>query len=290
MFSFLKRTVTRQQVIISHNTWKCPDIWQASDYNYMQKIAQVMCHTALGLVCWWWIGTGDVSYSSCVSVLLGKLALICANSFCSTAKHAHFSTLQCWIWPVSVLNMHNNTLWLIWHTSFTQTAHQFFFVHRYHFFLNMYSHRTTSLVHWPTNQIFVTCSTKVKDCLTLPLKIHTACKLPTDIKKNPVVIMLLLFQITKSLWIQVDLTLNQRGYSQTDLIPYSEKLSREKTFANFAVLWLFTKVFRAKFGGAPSFGAAKVSNQQKFSPWKSYFSLIRESFLTWKFPAMYMVF
>ena len=32
-------------------------------------------------------------------------------------------------------------------------------------------------------------------------------------------------------------------------IPYSGKLSREKTFANFTVLWLFVKVFSAKFGG-----------------------------------------
>ena len=31
-------------------------------------------------------------------------------------------------------------------------------------------------------------------------------------------------------------------------LPYSGKLSREKTFMNFAVLWLYTKVFSAKFG------------------------------------------
>ena len=29
---------------------------------------------------------------------------------------------------------------------------------------------------------------------------------------------------------------------------YSGKLSREKTFVNFAVLWLFVEVFSAKFG------------------------------------------
>ena len=29
----------------------------------------------------------------------------------------------------------------------------------------------------------------------------------------------------------------------------SGKLSREKTFVNFEVLWLFVKVFSAKFGG-----------------------------------------
>ena len=32
---------------------------------------------------------------------------------------------------------------------------------------------------------------------------------------------------------------------------------------NFAVLWLFTKVFSTKFGGVVSFGMAQVSNLQK---------------------------
>ena len=40
-------------------------------------------------------------------------------------------------------------------------------------------------------------------------------------------------------------------------ITYSEKLSREKTFANFEVLGLFAKVFSAKFGGVASFGGTK---------------------------------
>ena len=35
-----------------------------------------------------------------------------------------------------------------------------------------------------------------------------------------------------------------------------------------------------------TFGAAKASNLQSFSPRKSYFSPICESFLPWKFPAM----
>ena len=48
-------------------------------------------------------------------------------------------------------------------------------------------------------------------------------------------------------------------------IPYSGKLSREKTFGNFAVLWLFAKVFSAKFGSVVSFGTARASNLQKFS-------------------------
>ena len=32
-------------------------------------------------------------------------------------------------------------------------------------------------------------------------------------------------------------------------VPYSGTLSREKTFADFAVLWLFAKILSAKFGG-----------------------------------------
>ena len=54
-------------------------------------------------------------------------------------------------------------------------------------------------------------------------------------------------------------------------IPYSGKLSREKTVADFVVLWLFTKVFSAKFWGGASFGTAKASNPRKFSLRKSYF-------------------
>ena len=43
-------------------------------------------------------------------------------------------------------------------------------------------------------------------------------------------------------------------------LPYNGKLSREKTFVNFTVLWLFAKVFSTKFGGLASFGVAKASN------------------------------
>ena len=32
------------------------------------------------------------------------------------------------------------------------------------------------------------------------------------------------------------------------ILPYSGKLSREKTFVNFTVLWLFAKVFSGKLG------------------------------------------
>ena len=65
------------------------------------------------------------------------------------------------------------------------------------------------------------------------------------------------------------------------------KLSREKTLANFKVLWLrIRKVFSVKFGGVVSFGVAQVRNLQKFSPQKSHFSLICESFLPQKFPTI----
>ena len=68
-------------------------------------------------------------------------------------------------------------------------------------------------------------------------------------------------------------------------LPYSGKLLREKTFAIFAVLWLFVKVFSTKFGGVVSFGTAKASNPRKFSPRKSHFSPISETFLPRKFSA-----
>ena len=65
----------------------------------------------------------------------------------------------------------------------------------------------------------------------------------------------------------------------TACIPYGRKLLREKTFANFAVLWPFMKVFSVKFGNMASFGAAQASNLRKFSPQKLYFLPICESFL-----------
>ena len=52
----------------------------------------------------------------------------------------------------------------------------------------------------------------------------------------------------------------------TTNILYSGKLSREKTITNFAVLWLFAKVFSSKFGGVTFFGVAKASNPQMLSP------------------------
>ena len=56
------------------------------------------------------------------------------------------------------------------------------------------------------------------------------------------------------------------GVRLQHIVLYSGKLSREKTFANFTVLWLFAKVFSTKFGGVASFGTTKVSNLRKFFP------------------------
>ena len=72
-----------------------------------------------------------------------------------------------------------------------------------------------------------------------------------------------------------------RVYKFCTLYHISGKLLREKTFADFRVLWLFAKVFSTKFGGTLSFGVVQVSN-----PRKSYFSPICESFFPRKFPAI----
>ena len=72
-------------------------------------------------------------------------------------------------------------------------------------------------------------------------------------------------------------------YPMLPLIPFSGKLSREKPFTNFAVLWLFAKVSPMKFGAVVSFCMAKASNPRKFSARKSP---IYENFLPQKFPTI----
>ena len=49
------------------------------------------------------------------------------------------------------------------------------------------------------------------------------------------------------------------------LYMYSGKLSSEKTFANFEVLWVFAKIFYAKFGGVMSFGGTSKQSVNVFS-------------------------
>ena len=52
------------------------------------------------------------------------------------------------------------------------------------------------------------------------------------------------------------------GYD-ADCIPYSGKLSREKTFVDFAVLELFAKVFSVKFWGRGILGVGRQANVLK---------------------------
>ena len=102
-----------------------------------------------------------------------------------------------------------------------------------------------------------------------------------------------------SLWCEAHNLVDIRGLKLTLLVRmqvcsfydclvllYSGKLSREKTFTNFTVLWLFVKVFSAKFGGVAPFGTTKASNLQKFPLRKPHFSLIPKSFLPRKFPTI----
>ena len=86
-----------------------------------------------------------------------------------------------------------------------------------------------------------------------------------------------------------------KNSSLVHTILYSGKLSREKIFANFAVLWLLAKLFSLKFGSVVSFSTAKARNLRvfstkivlaicEFSPQNLHFSPIHESFLPQKFP------
>ena len=54
---------------------------------------------------------------------------------------------------------------------------------------------------------------------------------------------------------------------------YSGKLSREKTFAYFKVLWLFVKVLFAKFGGVMSSGGTIGSTSEQSARVKILFML-----------------
>ena len=64
------------------------------------------------------------------------------------------------------------------------------------------------------------------------------------------------------------------------MIPYCGKLSREKTFiTNFEVLWLFAKVFCAKFGGVASFGSTSEQSAKVFSAKVCFHQLTKVFFL-----------
>ena len=58
---------------------------------------------------------------------------------------------------------------------------------------------------------------------------------------------------------------HQSGFISSHFqLPYSEKLSREKTFVNFAVLWLFAQIFSAKFGGVAPLVLQKRAIRESF--------------------------
>ena len=64
---------------------------------------------------------------------------------------------------------------------------------------------------------------------------------------------------------------NGQGDCTCNIVPYSRKLSREKAFANFKILWLFAKVFFVKFWGMASF-VSTSEQSAKFFPVKIFFS------------------
>ena len=81
-----------------------------------------------------------------------------------------------------------------------------------------------------------------------------------------------LFLLLFCLYCCVGIVREKRGGRPRGLsINYRKNFEGENFCANFAVLWLFTKVFSAKFG---------VARQKR---------AIREGFLSQKFPAIYSV-
>ena len=60
-------------------------------------------------------------------------------------------------------------------------------------------------------------------------------------------------------------------------MPDSRKLPRKKTFTNFKVLWLFVKVFSAKFGGMALFGDASEQSAKVFSAKNHQFTKVFSS-------------
>ena len=75
-----------------------------------------------------------------------------------------------------------------------------------------------------------------------------------------------------------------RFVSTMAYIPYSGELSRRKTFVNFAVLWLFAKVFSAKFGGVASLPRHKRAIRKSFLCENSFFRQFAKVFSLEIFP------
>ena len=81
-------------------------------------------------------------------------------------------------------------------------------------------------------------------------------------------------------------------------VPYSGKLSKKKTFANFVVLWLYAKVFSAKFGAWHLLARQKqaihesknriFTDSQNFSPSKvSHYTVFTSDMRIWEFDNHY---
>ena len=68
-------------------------------------------------------------------------------------------------------------------------------------------------------------------------------------------------------------------------LPYSGKLSREKTFTNFTVLWLYAKVFSVKFGAWRPLAWQKRAIRESFLCKDRIFTNLRK-FLPRKFTAI----
>ena len=72
------------------------------------------------------------------------------------------------------------------------------------------------------------------------------------------------------------------------VLPYSRKLLREKTFANFTVLWLFAKVFPRNLGAWHSLAQQKWAIRENFLSKNRFFSNLWK-FLPQKFPAIWYI-
>ena len=84
----------------------------------------------------------------------------------------------------------------------------------------------------------------------------------TGVQKAPVAYPCLVYYNTtmKANKVSMYVCLYHHVNSTNHSLSYSGKLSGEKTFVNLVVLWLFVKVFSAKFGGVMSFGRQKWEN------------------------------
>ena len=74
------------------------------------------------------------------------------------------------------------------------------------------------------------------------------------------------------------------AYQQSSTILYSWKLSREKTFVNFMVLWLFTNVFSVKSEGGVLWHGTSEQSAKVFSAKIVFFTNLQKCFSLKSFP------